>query len=561
MKMSGADLIIHLLERQDVPTVAGIPGGTNLPLYDALARHGGIRHVLARHEQGAGFIAQGMARVSGKPQVCFATSGPGATNLLTAIADAYLDSVPLVCITGQVPRAMIGTDAFQEVDTYGMSVPITKHNFLVRTPRELLDVIPAAFRIAASGRPGPVLIDVPKDVQSEELSFEAWPAPGRREPLSPVDLPSIRHAADLINTASKPILLLGGGVIAAGARQAARCLMETASMPAAATLMGLAAVPADHPLALGLLGMHGAVHANFAFEECDLVVAAGVRFNDRTTGRLNHFCPKAKVIHIDIDHCEINKLRMAYLGMVGDIRDVLEALLPLLEKKPDSPWPGRIAELKKDFALPVSGLEDHFSPRTLIRKAAELLDDYAIVCTDVGQHQMWTAQTFQFRGTQQWLTSGGLGTMGFGIPAAIGASLAAPDLTVLCFSGDGSAMMNLQELATAVEVHANVKILLINNNSLGLVRQQQSLFFGNRRFASTFSRPVDFTAIARGFGLRTWDLAGDKDWSSLLAEALKTTGPALIHAPVREADVLPMVPPGEANKNMIQGDCHARLAN
>jgi acetolactate synthase I/II/III large subunit len=561
MKMSGADLIIHLLERQGIHTLAGIPGGTNLPLYDALARHGGIRHVLARHEQGAGFIAQGMARVSGTPQVCFATSGPGATNILTAIADARLDSVPLVCITGQVPRAMIGTDAFQEVDTYGMSVPITKHNFLVRTPRELLDVIPAAFRIAASGRPGPVLIDVPKDVQSEVLSFDVWPAPGKRETLSPVDLPSIRHAADLINTASKPVLLLGGGVISAGGRQAARSLMETASMPAAATLMGLAAVHADHPLALGLLGMHGAVYANFALEECDLVVAAGVRFNDRTTGRLKHFCPKAKIIHIDIDHCEINKLRIAHLGIVGDIREVLEALLPLVEKKPRSSWPSRIAELKKHHPLSVSGLEDLCSPRSLIRTAAEFLDDNAIIATDVGQHQMWTAQTFPFRGTQQWLTSGGLGTMGFGIPAAIGASLAAPERTVLCFSGDGSAMMNLQELATAVEIDANVKILLMDNKSLGLVRQQQSLFFGNRRFASSFNRPVDFALIARGFGLQTWELAGAKDWRALLAEALKTSGPALIHAPVKEADVLPMVPPGEANKNMIQGDRHDRLAN
>lgn len=424
MQMSGADLIVNLLERQGIRTVVGIPGGSNLPLYDALARHGGIRHVLARHEQGAGFIAQGMARVSGRPQVCFATSGPGATNILTAIADARLDSIPLVCITGQVPRAMIGTDAFQEVDTYGMSVPITKHNFLVRTPRELLDIIPAAFRIAASGRPGPVLIDVPKDVQSE-----------------------------------------------------------------------------------------------------------------------------------------IDKLRRAHLGMVSDIRDVLEAFLPLVVKNQHSPWPGRIANLKKCHPLPASGLEDFRAPRFLIHQAAKLLDDNAIVTTDVGQHQMWTAQTFPFRGSQQWLTSGGLGTMGFGIPAAIGASLVAPERTVLCFSGDGSAMMNIQELATAVEVNANVKILLMNNNSLGLVRQQQSLFFDNRRFASTFSRPVDFAAIARGFGMSTWDLANAEYPQRLLAEALNTQGPALIHAPIRETDVLPMVPPGEANKNMIQGECHACPAN
>ena len=561
MKMSGADLIIHLLERQGINTVAGIPGGSNLPLYDALARHGGIRHILARHEQGAGFITQGMARVTGKPQVCLATSGPGATNILTAIADARLDSVPLICITGQVPRAMIGTDAFQEVDTYGMSVPITKHNFLVRSAHDLLDIIPAAFRIAASGRPGPVLIDVPKDVQTESVSFSSWPEPGSRNASRPFDLPSLRRIAELVNEASRPVLLLGGGVISAGAREAARTFMEKAGIPAASTLMGLSAIPANHPLALGLLGMHGAAYTNFALEECDLVIAAGVRFNDRTTGRLKHFCPDAKVIHIDIDHSEIDKLRMAHLGMVGDIREVLEALLPLVGLKKHVSWPERIAELKKCHPLPGSGQEDFSSPRFLIRQAAKFLDDNAIVVTDVGQHQMWTAQTFPFNGFHRWLTSGGLGTMGFGIPAAIGASLAAPERTVLCFSGDGSAMMNIQELATAVDHNANIKILLLDNNSLGLVRQQQSLFFANRRFASTFTRPLNFTAIAQGFGMPTWDLAADKDPQTKLAEALNTSGPALIHAPVREADVLPMVPPGEANKNMIKGEHHACQAN
>jgi acetolactate synthase-1/2/3 large subunit len=307
--------------------------------------------------------------------------------------------------------------------------------------------------------------------------------------------------------------------------------------------------------------MHGAVYSNLALEECDLVIAAGVRFNDRTTGCLQHFCPGAKVIHIDIDNSEIDKLRMAHLGIIGDIHEVLDALLPLVEKKQQSSWPGRIADLKKAYPLPGSAMKDFLSPRFLIRQVARFLDDDAIIATDVGQHQMWTAQTFPFHGSQRWLTSGGLGTMGFGIPAAIGASLAAPERTVLCISGDGSLMMNIQELATAVDENVNVKILLMNNSSLGLVRQQQSLFFANRRFASTFGRPIDFTAIARGFGMATWDLAADKDPQKLLAEALSTQGPALIHVPNREADVLPMVPPGEANKNMIQGECHDRIAN
>ncbi len=558
MKMSGADLIIHLIERQGIKTLAGIPGGSNLPLYDALARHGSIRHVLARHEQGAGFIAQGMARVTGRPQVCFATSGPGATNLLTAIADARLDSIPLVCITGQVPRAMIGTDAFQEVDTYGMSVPITKHNFLVRSAQELFQVIPTAFRIAASGRPGPVLIDVPKDVQCEEIEFAAWPTPGL--PASPpaLDFNSIAAAAALINDASRPVFLLGGGVTASE-RHAIRGRIERTAIPAAATLMGLSALPSEHSLALGLLGMHGAVSTNLAFEECDLVIAAGVRFNDRTTGRLKHFCSQAKIIHVDIDRCEIGKLCQTCLGLVGDVGQVLEALLPLVKTRAASAWTKRIAKLKALHPLPASNPGDFPSPRTLIRLVAEHLDDRAIIVTDVGQHQMWTAQTFPFCGSQQWLTSGGLGTMGFGIPAAIGAALAAPERTVVSFSGDGSAMMNLQELATAVEENANIKIFLMNNNSLGLVRQQQSLFFGNRRFASGFSRQPDFCALARSFGMPAWDL-GDEDPRLKIAEALGTPGPALIHAPIQEADVFPIVPPGEANRNMIQGGCHAHIA-
>ena len=557
-RKTGAEIIVGLLERQGVRTLSGIPGGMNLPLYDALSQSQMIRHILARHEQGAGFIAQGMARISGRPEVCLATSGPGATNILTAVADAKLDSVPMVCITGQVPVPMIGTDAFQEVDTYGMSIPVTKHNFLVRTAAELLDTIPEAFRIAGSGRPGPVLVDVPKDVQNQTAAFEAWPEPGRpdRAPdLNPTDL---QHAAAMINAAERPLFYLGGGVIQANAGGAATRLAEKAGIPAVMTLMGLGAVPSNHPRALGMLGMHAARHTNMALEECDLLIAAGVRFDDRATGRLAHFCPGAKVIHIDIDASEIDKLRKVELGITGNVRDVLRALLPMVGEQPRTCWLDRIEELRQVHPLAMPGANDPATPYGIIRLAAGLLDEEAIIATDVGQHQMWTAQAYPHRRPRRWLTSGGLGTMGFGLPAAIGASLAAPGRPVVLFSGDGSIMMNIQELATAVEEQANVKIIVLNNNALGLVRQQQNLFYGRRVFAAHFRNRVDFVRVAEGFGMRGYDLAGCADPAALLERAFLEPGPCLVHAPINaDETVFPMVPPGAANRDMIGGEIHA----
>ena len=554
---TGAQIIIHLLERQGIRTIAGIPGGANLPLYDALSQSSVIRHVLARHEQGAGFIAQGMARVSGRPEVCFATSGPGATNIFTAIADAKLDSIPVICITGQVPRAMIGTDAFQEVDTYGMSIPITKHNFLVRSAGELLDVIPEAFRIAASGRPGPVLIDVPKDVQNQKISLAAWPEPGCREPVPPGDPAAIARAAGMINAAQCPILLLGGGIIHSGADRAAVRLAEKAAIPTTMSLMGLGAMPADHRLALGMLGMHGARYTNMAMEQCDLVIAAGTRFDDRATGKVVHFCPQAKIIHIDIDPSELDKIKTAHVGIVGDVGQVLESLLPLVRQATRRPWIANVETLKKSHPLDTPGSDDLRTPYGLIRQTAGMLDDEAIITTDVGQHQMWTAQVYPLRRPRQWLTSGGLGTMGFGLPAAIGASLACPDRTVVCFSGDGSLMMNLQELATAVEENVNVKVIVVNNQSLGLVRQQQDLFYGRRIFAADFRTAVDFVRVAEAFGMQACDLGTTADPRAALAHALEEPGPRLIHAPIdAQHMVYPMVPPGAANIEMIGGEVH-----
>jgi acetolactate synthase-1/2/3 large subunit len=471
-QMTGAELIIRLLERQGLRWISGIPGGANLPLYDALSRSRRIEHVLARHEQGAGFIAQGIARATGLPQVCFATSGPGATNVLTALADAKLDSIPLICITGQVPSHLIGTDAFQEVDTYGMSMPITKHNRLIKSAAELLEAIPAAFTIACSGRPGPVLIDVPKDVQQEIVTFHDWPAPGRMLPAPRWNDEALAEAASRINRARRPLLYIGGGVIHSGASWLIRQLAEKAALPTTSTLMALGALPSNHPLALGMLGMHAARYTHQALEECDLLIAVGARFDDRATGKVAEFCPQAEVIHIDIDPGELNKIKTAHVGIVADVSEAVQALLPLIEENPRSEWQARIRQLRRSFPLPLPGHDDPRTHYGLINAVADCLDHNAIITTDVGQHQMWTAQAYPFCRPRQWLTSGGLGTMGFGLPAAIGAALACPERTVVCFSGDGSLLMNIQELATAAEWGVNVKIVLMNNNALGLVHQQ-----------------------------------------------------------------------------------------
>jgi len=555
--MTGAQLTVSLLERQGIRIVAGIPGGANLPLYDALSRSTSIRHVLTRHEQGAGFLAQGMARVTGQPAVCLATSGPGATNILTAIADAKLDSVPVICITGQVPRPMIGTDAFQEVDTYGMSIPITKHNFLVRQAADLLHIIPEAFTIAASGRPGPVLIDIPRDVQLERVDFEHWPEAGGSEPAPAFYDADLETAVQMLNTARRPILWVGGGVVASGAGSEILDLAERLSMPVTSTLMGLTAVPYDHPLSMGMLGMHAQRHTNMALEACDLILAAGVRFDDRATGKVQEFCPQAKVIHIDIDHSELEKLKPASLAILGDIREVVRALLPRISPIPRQEWLDYIAALRRAFPAQTPDRGGHDSPQELIRRVGELVGNEAIIVTDVGKHQMWTAQSYPFHPGNAWLTSGGLGTMGFGLPAAIGAALAAQKRKVICFSGDGSLLMNIQEMATAAEQGVDVTVVLLNNVCLGLVHQQQELFFQANYFSSVYQVNVDFPRIASGFGWKTWDMAGAQDPDALLREALAHPGPALIHVPVnREDKVWPMVPPGAANRTMLGGEDH-----
>ncbi|MDE3009509.1 MAG: acetolactate synthase large subunit [Pseudomonadota bacterium] len=552
--LSGAQIVVRLLERQGITTVAGIPGGAILPFYDALSESRSIHHVLARHEQGAGFMAQGMARATGRPAVCLASSGPGATNLLTAIADAKLDSIPLVAITGQVPQAMIGTDAFQEVDTYGLTIPITKHNFLVSSAEELLRVIPRAFTIAASGRPGPVLVDIPKDVQNQRIEVHEWPTPGAAEAPPAFDSAAIDAAAAMIRAAERPILYLGGGVVHSGAARQAVDLAEKAALPTVMTLMALGAMPVDHPLSLGMLGMHGARCTNFALDECDLLIAVGARFDDRATGKVAAFCPGARIIHIDIDPSELDKIKTAHVGIAGDVSAVLQALLPRVHAMPRTAWLARVARLKADHPLQTPGIDDVRSHYGLIAATAAALDDEATVATDVGQHQMWVAQAYPLRRPRQWLTSGGLGTMGFGVPAAIGAALAEPQRTVVCFTGDGSILMNIQELVTAAEEGVNLKIVLMNNASLGLVYQQQSMFYGKRTFASKFQAVPDFIRLAEACGIRAVDLDATQAPGAALTAALRTPGPCLIHASIdRDQKVYPMVPPGAANKEMIGG--------
>ncbi|MEY2631930.1 MAG: hypothetical protein RIR00_584 [Pseudomonadota bacterium] len=550
--LTGAQITVRLLERQGIHCVAGIPGGAILPIYDALSHSTQIRHVLARHEQGAGFMAQGMARVSGQPAVCLASSGPGATNLLTAIADAKLDSIPLVAITGQVPQAMIGTDAFQEVDTYGLSLPITKHNFLVSSVAELLEVIPRAFTLAASGRPGPVLVDIPKDVQSGTLAVTDWPAPGGRQPVSPAPEAALHAAAAMINRATRPILYLGGGVIHGEASAAAVALAERAALPTVMTLMALGAMPVDHPLSLGMLGMHGARATNLALDECDLLIAIGARFDDRATGKVAQFCPRAEILHLDIDPAELDKIKTAHLGIAADTAEALDRLLPLVTPRQNPAWLARIAALQAEHPFRMPDLDDPLSHFGLIRAAAACVDGDAIIATDVGQHQMWVAQAYPLRRPRQWLTSGGLGTMGFGVPAALGAALAEPQRTVLCFTGDGSILMNIQELVTAAEENVNLKIVLLDNASLGLVHQQQTLFYGERLFASQYRHSPDFIQIARGCGIAAVDLNAAANPCAALAAAIAQPGPCLIRAVIDVAHkVYPMVPPGAANRDMI----------
>lgn len=570
MKYNGAEIVIKLLENQGVEYISGIPGGFNLPIYDALYKSK-IKHILARHEQGAGFIAQGISRTTDTAGVCFATSGPGATNLLTAIADAKLDSIPLVAITGQVPLSAIGTDAFQEVDAYGLTIPITKHNFLVRNIHDLFTIIPEAFRIALEGRSGPVLVDIPKNIQTQVIELETFPNSAysqlnRSETENYDDSinndninkcnkkifkrSTLECMAELINNSHRPIIYAGGGVIRANASKELCEFAKKNSLPVTLSLMGLGAFPSDDILNLGMLGMHGAPYTNYLMNEADLILAFGIRFDDRATGNIQKFCPNASIIHVDIDPSEINKVKNSNLSMVADIKEFLKEMIPLINNKTRLSWIKRVGCFKEKYPLP--SYENPLHPANIIPYIASKVPSDTIISTDVGEHQMWTAQRYPFKKPKTLLTSGGLGTMGFGLPVAIGASLVNTDKTILCFSGDGSILMNIQELATLADFNLNVKVIILTNHHLGLVRQQQNLFYNEHYIASQFISNPDFATIAKGFGINSCDLATENDPLKKLDEILSKNGPWVINIPIEECEnVLPMVAPGKSNLEMI----------
>ena len=570
MKYNGAEIVIKLLENQGVEYISGIPGGFNLPIYDALYKSK-IKHILARHEQGAGFIAQGISRTTDTAGVCFATSGPGATNLLTAIADAKLDSIPIVAITGQVPLSAIGTDAFQEVDAYGLTIPITKHNFLVRNIHDLFTIIPEAFRIALEGRPGPVLVDIPKNIQTQVIELEAFPnsaySQSNRSETENYDdsinndninkcnkkifkRSTLECMAELINNSHRPIIYAGGGVIRANASKELCEFAKKNSLPVTLSLMGLGAFPSDDILNLGMLGMHGAPYTNYLMNEADLILAFGIRFDDRATGNIQKFCPNASIIHVDIDPSEINKVKNSNLSMVADIKEFLKEMIPLINNKTRLSWIKRVGCFKEKYPLP--SYENPLHPAIIIPYIASKVPSDTIISTDVGEHQMWTAQRYPFKKPKTLLTSGGLGTMGFGLPVAIGASLVNTDKTILCFSGDGSILMNIQELATLADFNLNVKVIILTNHHLGLVRQQQNLFYNEHYIASQFISNPDFATIAKGFGINSCDLATENDPLKKLDEILSKNGPWVINIPIEECEnVLPMVAPGKSNLEMI----------
>ncbi|MCM1989452.1 biosynthetic-type acetolactate synthase large subunit [Oceanirhabdus seepicola] len=555
MKYSGAEIIIKLLERQGIEYITGIPGGAILPIYNALYKSK-IVHILARHEQAGGFIAQGIARSTGKAAVCFATSGPGATNLITAIADAKMDSVPIVAITGQVNSSLIGTDAFQEIDTYGLTVPITKHNFLVKCARDLLYIIPEAFKIAESGRPGPVVVDIPKNVQFQEVEFDYWPVFQEIiEPMNQINIFDMELAIEMINNSKRPILYVGGGLIHSNVWKSLQSLAKKNSIPVTCTLMGLGCYPSDDPLYLGMLGMHGSKHTNLIMRDTDLLISLGVRFDDRATGNLNKFCPKAKVIHMDIDPSEINKNKKTDCHVVGDVGIIIQKMLPYIKSDSRREWLSVVNEMRKKHPFKMPPKQDYLHPLNIIRNTASFLDEDTIITTDVGQHQMWVAQVYPFMKPRTLLTSGGLGTMGFGLPAAIGAAIANPEKRVVCFSGDGSLLMNIHDLATLSDLNLNVKVIVLNNGCLGLVRQQQELFYSGNYIASKFKTIPDFAAVSKAFGIKGVRLDANV-LSSMqhIQMVVSETGPYVIDVLINpEENVFPMVSPGAGNYEMIGG--------
>ena len=555
--MTGAELVIKLLQQHGVDSIFGYPGGAIMPIYDALYQSS-VKHYLCRHEQGGAFSAIGYARASGRVGVCMATSGPGATNIITSLADAMLDSVPVVAITGQVSQAVAGTDAFQEVDVLGLSLTVTKHSFLVKNVNELAPTLIAAFKLAQSGRPGPVLVDIPKDVQLAQVADVSpslqtlRPAAQPSQPATaPLVLPlaQIELARSLLSQAQKPIAYIGGGVHMADALPQLHQFLATTQMPSVTTLKAMGSVERQNPNYLGMLGMHGTQAANLAVQQTDLLVCLGARFDDRVTGNLKKFAPHAKVIHIDIDPAEIDKLRRADCAMLGD----LKALLPAIAVPTDcAPWQHHCQQLRLQYGWRYDHPGEQIYAPLFLKQLSERLPDNAVVSCDVGQHQMWVAQHMSFNSPRNHLSSGGLGTMGFGLPAAIGAKIARPQDTSVVVSGDGSFMMNVQELATIKRFRLPVKIIVIDNQRLGMVKQWQELFFDGRYSETDLSDNPDFVALAAAFAIPGHSISRKDEVADALEAMFTWPGPYLLHVQIDEKDnVWPLVPPGAANEDMM----------
>ncbi|MDZ8240204.1 MAG: biosynthetic-type acetolactate synthase large subunit [Nostoc sp. ChiQUE01a] len=564
-RASGGFALLDSLHRHGVEYIFGYPGGAILPIYDDLYKveaTGAIKHILVRHEQGAAHAADGYARATGKVGVCFGTSGPGATNLVTGIATAYMDSIPMIVVTGQVSRPAIGTDAFQETDIYGITLPIVKHSYVVRDPKDMARIVAEAFHIASTGRPGPVLIDVPKDVALEE--FEYVPVkPGSVKlrgyrPTVKGNPRQIQAAIQLISESRRPLLYVGGGAIAASAHEEIKQLAELFNIPVTTTLMGIGAFDEHHPLALGMLGMHGTAYANFAVSDCDLLICVGARFDDRVTGKLDEFASRAKVIHIDIDPAEVGKNRIPEVPIVGDVRNVLIDLLRRCKEtgvkatpNQNQEWLTKVNRWREEYPLVVPQHTDSISPQEAIVEVSSQAPN-AFYTTDVGQHQMWAAQ-FLKNGPRRWISSAGLGTMGFGLPAAMGAKVAFPDEEVICISGDASFQMCLQELGTLSQYGINVKTIIINNGWQGMVRQWQQAFYGERYSSSNMEVGMpDIELLAKAYGIKGMVISDRSELKDGIAEMLAHNGPVIVNVHVtRDENCYPMVAPGKSNAQMV----------
>ena len=563
MELTGAEIVCESLLREGVDVIFGLPGGAVLPLYGALSGYPQLRHILVRHEQAAAMAADGYARATGKVGVCTATSGPGATNLVTGIAGAQMDSIPMVAITGQVPRPAIGRDSFQETDITGITLPITKHNMLIMNVEDIALAIKEAFHIARTGRPGPVLLDIPKDVLMGERRPFVWPdsvnLPGYNPPGAADDI-QISQACELINQAERPIILAGHGILISHAYAELRELAEKAQIPVVTTLLGISSFPTDHLLHVGMPGMHGMAYASLAIDKSDLLISLGMRFDDRVTGRISDFAPNAKVVHVDVDPSEFHKNVKATVPVLGELKQVLNQMLPLVERKTHLDWLQYVDTLRAEHPSLNIRQTDELLPQFVLKQLSDVTKGESIVVTGVGQHQMWAAQHYAFKEPNTLLTSGGLGAMGFEVPAALGAKVGRPEKVVWSIAGDGGFQMTMCDLATAVENNIDVKFAILNNGVLGMVRQWQDFFYEKDYFATVYTGNPDFVKLAEAYGITGIRVTEKAQVASAIQQAMDTPGPVVLDFVVKQDEhVYPMIPAGESVNEMIEEPVHERI--